>query len=410
MEEGRFSKVGITPENPKWEQCIKRQHDLYKRKEDIRSEFLRDYNRILHCTAYRRLKQKTQVFYATRNDHVCTRIEHVNHVAAVSLTISKYLGLNTELTSAIAIGHDLGHAPFGHTGEEILREIAQSELNDTFWHERNSLRFVDKCETLPDPWGNERNLNLTYAVRDGIICHCGEVNENSVFPRDEAVELEAVQKANQYPPFTWEGCVVKIADKIAYLGRDIEDARRLGILTHSQLGELEEIVESVNWLSECGLNTTVLMQGFIADLCASSSPEKGICFSPESLELLKKLMAFNYKNIYRHKRLTNYRDYAKLIIRSIFDTLRELYHADAGILSERIEECRQDYPLLSKNFRSWLVKYSNFDEEAKRKEKCINETIYMVEKEDEYLRAIIDFISGMTDGFAIRIFNELTSF
>ena len=118
--ENSFAKVRTDESNPKWENSIKRQSSLYNRGNGIRSEFERDYTRILHCEAYRRLKHKTQVFFATSNDHVCTRMEHVTHVASVASTIAKHLGLNQELTQAIAIGHDIGHAPFGHTGEDIL--------------------------------------------------------------------------------------------------------------------------------------------------------------------------------------------------------------------------------------------------------------------------------------------------
>ena len=109
--------------NPNFLQAVKRENSLYNRGNGIRSEFERDYTRILHCESYRRLKHKTQVFFAPHNDHVCTRMEHVGHVASVSRTISKYLGLNQELTEAIALGHDIGHAPFGHTGEDILNGL-----------------------------------------------------------------------------------------------------------------------------------------------------------------------------------------------------------------------------------------------------------------------------------------------
>jgi len=124
----------------------KREYPLYGRKDDTRNDFVRDYNRILHCLAYRRLKHKTQVFFAPDNDHICTRIEHVNHVTAISNTISKALGLNTDLTNAIAIGHDIGHTPFGHDGEKILREISEKETRQSFWHEKNSLWFADNIE------------------------------------------------------------------------------------------------------------------------------------------------------------------------------------------------------------------------------------------------------------------------
>lgn len=220
--EGKLFEVRMCEANPKWAEAVRREFPLYSRENDIRSEFERDYTRIIHSRAYRRLKHKTQVFFATRNDHICTRIEHVNHVASISRTISRSWGLNTELAEAIAVGHDLGHAPFGHEGEKILNGLAKKHLGEQFWHEKNSLRFVDLLETLPDPKGFEGNLDLTYAVRDGIICHCGEVDDKALFPRSEPIDLHGIEDPSQHAPFTWEGCVVKVADKIAFLGRDIE--------------------------------------------------------------------------------------------------------------------------------------------------------------------------------------------
>ena len=129
----KFKKYAASEENPKWENMIKREKDIYKRENDIRSEFERDYTRILHSDAFRRLKHKTQVFYSPENDHICTRIEHVMHVESVSYTIAKYLGLNTELTKAIATAHDLGHSPFGHEGERILSEISERDIGEKLW-------------------------------------------------------------------------------------------------------------------------------------------------------------------------------------------------------------------------------------------------------------------------------------
>jgi dGTPase len=303
VRKGLFSKVSVSPRRPKWENCVQRFEKLYHRGDDIRSPFARDFNRILHCTAYRRLKHKTQVFFAPRNDHICTRMEHVNHVIAVSYTIAKYLGLNTELTNAIAIGHDLGHAPFGHAGETFLKTIVQKELKETFWHEKNSLWFVDKIETLEDPNGYHRNLNLTYAVRDGIICHCGDVDEGQLIPRDDFVDLYDMAEPNQYSPFTWEGCVVKIADKIAYLGRDIEDARTLKILSVSEAKELVKTVRPYTKRRMRELNNTILMHDFVIDVCMNSSPEGGIRLSKRALELMNAVRGFSYDKIYYHKRL-----------------------------------------------------------------------------------------------------------
>ena len=177
MVPGLFQAYASSETNPNWKKQIERQQELYKREYDIRSEYERDYTRILHSLAYRRLKHKTQVFFNIDNDHICTRMEHVQHVESVSCTIAKYLGLNVDLTRAIAMGHDLGHAPFGHEGEVELTAIRNEYGFDDFWHERNSLRMVDNIELLQDNQKNYRNLNLTYAVRDGIISHCGEVDQ-----------------------------------------------------------------------------------------------------------------------------------------------------------------------------------------------------------------------------------------
>lgn len=409
MEKNKFIEVAVSDNNKKWTQCLSRQRELYQRQHDIRSEFARDYNRILHCTAYRRLKHKTQVFFATRNDHICTRIEHVTHVASVSYTIANFLGLNTELTNAIAIGHDLGHAPFGHQGESILKEIVEKKIGKTFWHEKNSLRFVDKIESLPDENGKEQNLNLTYAVRDGIVSHCGEVDENAIYPRDEFIDLYQIQSAGVNQPFTWEGCVVKIADKISYIGRDIEDALTLGILSMGEKRELKRIVAEITGISDLrDINNTVLMHGFITDLCTASSPEKGLGFSDTYLPYINSVKKFNYKHIYKHKRLDYFKDYARLIIGSIFDVLANTY--DSKEPMKKIQNIEKIYPSLARNFYEWIKKYSDVYGENRSENGFQNEIIYRLEDEKDYLHAIIDYISSMTDSFAIKAFNEITSF
>lgn len=409
MEANKFNKVGAYSHNPKWDFFVERQNELYSRSDDIRSEFARDYNRILHSTAYRRLKHKTQVFFATKNDHICTRIEHVNHVASVSHTISHFLGLNTELTDAIAIGHDLGHAPFGHEGEIILREIIKENIGDTFWHEKNSLCFVDKLETLSDPHGKERNLNLTYAVRDGIVSHCGEVNENAIFPRDEFIELEAINKPSQHSPYTWEGCVVKIADKISYLGRDIEDALTLSFLSRAQLKELKKIIKDTIKIDFDlrEINNTVLMHDFIIDLCSTSDPDCGVRFSNEHLQLINAIKRFNYDNIYFHPRLMYFKRYARLIICTIFEVLVGCYKKNETLASVKNNE--KIYPVLMDTFSDWLIKYSNIDLEQKKRNKYENDVFYQIDDRNDYIKAIVDYLSGMTDSFALRIFMEITS-
>lgn len=408
LQSDKFKKVAADAKNPLWNNYIARSENTYEEESELRSDFERDYNRILHCTAYRRLKHKTQVFFATNHDHICTRIEHVNHVAAVSYSIAKFMGLNTELSNAIAIGHDLGHSPFGHEGERILREIIKQEISGTYWHEKNSLKFVDELETLTDEMGNEQNLNLTYAVRDGIISHCGEVNETSLFPRQEYIDLNEISKPNEYAPYTWEGCVVKISDKISYLGRDIEDALTLKILSAEKIKELKEIISEVGTVNVENINNTFFMNKFTVDLCENSSVEEGLRFSDKYLHLLNSIKEFNYTNIYSHKRLEAFKKYVRIIIKSIYSTLIDFYNEN-NIFKE-LEMARKDYPNLIHSFKDWLIKYSFGVNNIFRPENYKNKPIYNIDSKEGYVRAVVDYITGMTDNFAIKIFQELIKF
>jgi len=407
LESGRFKNVAADVKNPLWSNYISRNGNIYEEIE-LRSDFERDYNRILHCTAYRRLKHKTQVFFATNHDHICTRIEHVNHVAAVSYSISKFMGLNTELSNAIAIGHDLGHSPFGHEGERILREIIKQEISGTYWHERNSLKFVDELETLTDEMGDEQNLNLTYAVRDGIISHCGEVNEISLFPRKNYIDLNEISKPNEYAPYTWEGCVVKISDKISYLGRDIEDALTLKILSAKKIMELKKIIGEVEAVNIENINNAFFMNKFITDLCSNSSVEEGLRFSDKCLQFLNSIKEFNYENIYNHKRLEAFKKYVRLIIKSIYNTLADFYNGEN--IFKQLELARKDYPNLIHSFKDWLIKYSFSVNNMFRPKNYKNKLIYDIDSREGYVRAVVDYITGMTDNFAIKIFQELIKF
>ncbi len=405
-----FSSFAVNAENPKWEQLIKREGQLYSRSDDVRNEFSRDYSRILHSLAYRRLKHKTQVFYNIGNDHVCTRMEHVAHVESVSHTIADTLGLNIDLTKAIAMGHDLGHAPFGHKGEYILRELSEKYLNKSFWHEQNGLRFVDRIELLEDKHAHLKNLMLTYAVRDGIISHCGEIDKNGLIPRDELLGLNSIKNAGEFEPATWEGCVVKLSDKIAYVGRDIEDAKRLGFLSDSDKKKLEEYAKAFDGDA---INTTVIMHNLIIDVCNNSSPEAGICLSEDYAKRLKEIKDFNYHTIYDNKRLKYFEEYARLVINSLFKQLYSAYKAE-NTFSELLK-MEQYYPSFIKDFSEWLAKYVDKSIVPEYLNKditiCDNEKIYhSLEKEEYYIQAVIDYISGMTDGYAIRAYNELITF
>ncbi len=405
-----FAKYRTDEKSNKWENAITRLSPLSHKPYDIRSPFDRDNTRILHSSAYRRLKHKTQVFFATNNDHVCTRIEHVNHVASISKTISKALGLNDSLTEAIALGHDLGHSPFGHHGEKIIEKIMEKEgFEKKFWHEKNSLRFVDLIETLPNYEGFKENLNLTYATRDGIVCHCGEVNENNIKPRDDFFDLNLIIKG-KHMPYTYEGCVVKIADKIAYLGRDIEDAYNYRFFDKEDIIALKHMGQDVmkKKVKFKDINTSALIHEFITNLCLNSSPENGLMFSDEHYLMMNKIKKFNYQKIYHNKRFKPFMEYATLVINTIYDFI--LDHYDSYNTINKLAKYSKFYPTSTIDFSDWLIKYSNIDEKTHKLRKYRNKIIYNIENIFDYKQAIIDYISGMSDNYAIKIHNEFIEF
>lgn len=399
----KFEKYTTNPENPIWEKAIKRETPLYSRNNDIRNDFQRDYTRIIHSNAYRRLKHKTQVFFSPENDHICTRIEHVTHVESISYTIAKYLGLNTELTKAISVAHDIGHSPFGHQGEQILSEISKRDLNCSFWHEKNGLELVDNIELLEDNNKYMQNLDLTYAVRDGIISHCGEIDENCIRPREDYIDLKNYTFPNQYAPFTWEGCVVKISDKISYICRDIEDAITLGILDE----HVDDLFALLNITSKNEpINNTIIINDLIRDLCENSSPENGLCFSNEALNLMNKIKEFNYKHIYLSKKLEPSRRYFSIVINEIYDLLKSTY--DNVNTLNNLQVLSKTYPKLGNGFINFIYNYYDFGNRENLKLK--NKILFSIDNKRDFYKAIIYYISGMTDNFAIEIYNEIIHF
>lgn len=413
MKEKLFESVAVTKDNPIYEKMIKRERPLYNHESEVRSDFMRDYTRLLNSLAYSRLKHKTQVFFNIENDHICTRMEHVAYVESVSNTIASFLGLNTELTRAIATAHDFGHAPFGHHGENVISEISKKYLGKIFYHEENGLRFVDDLELLRDSNNIYQNLNLTYAVRDGIISHCGETLKKSLFPRKDLIDLKDFKKPNMFEPATWEGCVVKVADKIAYLGRDIEDAIRLNFLSEEDMEKLKSIAEENG---ESAINTTIIMHNMINDICLNSSPEKGIAFSDKCLKQIKEIKEFNYKNIYYNKRLDQFKHYSELIIKELFNVLKDTYKKEKTLVE--IEKQIKYYPKLMKEFLEWLIRYINLNEfeipesiKENVNKNYDNKKVYgSLENEKIFIQAVIDYISGMTDKYAIKVFRELLTY
>ncbi|MCK5672361.1 MAG: HD domain-containing protein, partial [Spirochaetales bacterium] len=259
--------------------------DLFKRRnyrdDDFRGSYFRDTTAIIHSYPFRRLKHKTQVFFSPKNDHICTRIEHVMHVASIASAICKGLNLDSDLAWAIGLGHDLGHTPFGHVGEKIINNIRKD--SGGFIHELYSLRVVDFLVQYG------KGLNLTYAVRDGIVSHCGEKFEQSITPDFKVKNLEALTARTHYPS-TWEGTVVRMADKISYLGRGIEDAIQLRIIKEEDIPQTGSKI--------VGTSNSQIINTLVDDIIKTSSNTGEIGFSDKVYEALLVLRDFNYKNIY----------------------------------------------------------------------------------------------------------------
>ncbi len=401
--ENLFKNEAANEKNPKWKNILSRKKPLYTRTTDIRSEFERDYTRIIHSNSYRRLKHKTQVFFSPENDHICTRIEHVTHVESISYSIANFLGLNTELTKAIAVSHDLGHSPFGHAGERILSNLSKNDLGFPFWHEKNGLDFVDSIELLEDSKRFRQNLNLTYAVRDGIISHCGEIDENGIKPRDEFIDLSHYVHPNQFAPYTWEACVIKVADKISYIGRDIEDAITLGILDNY----LNELYDLLNYKrKDKMLNNSNIIHYLIDDLCENSSPDKGLSFSNEAYCLMNEIKKFNYKNIYFCDRIKPSTRYFEVILNEIYNTLKSCFDGKSAFAS--INGLQKFYPKLYAGISDFL--YSYYDYPNREFSNFKNKVLFHDSSMSDFYQAILLFISGMTDNYAIEIYHEIVGF
>ena len=262
-------------------------------------------------------------------------------------------------------------------------------------------------------------------MRDGLICHCGEIDQQGIKPREEAIDLYSIKRPGLTQPFTWEGCIVKIADKIAYLGRDIEDARAYHILDMSSYRQLREIVGSTLGFEKKGahalrsgkaVNTTVLINDLIIDLCEQSTPEKGLSFSDEYFKFILELKKFNFANIYNHWRLGEFAIYAENIINTLFRTLQKTQvYAKNG----RIPQVLKIYPKLCSTFEDWLIRYSNYHPFSVEKHSFVDKKailrynipqVFDVTDNDSFTKCIIEYISGMTDQFAIQVYEEIITF
>ncbi|MEA4882095.1 MAG: deoxyguanosinetriphosphate triphosphohydrolase [Clostridia bacterium] len=229
----------------------------------FRTCYQRDRDRIIHCKAFRRLKHKTQVFYSPEGDHYRTRLTHTLEVSQIARTVARALSLNEDLTEAISLGHDLGHTPFGHSGEAALNAV----LEGGFRHNEQSLRVVEFIERRENH--EERGLNLTWEVRNGIVCHSAEWPEYAV---------------------TLEGQVVRYADKIAYVNHDVDDAIRAGIITESAIPD-----EARRTL---GMSRAERLDTLVGDLIENSSGQPNVVLSPEVAEGMAVLREFMFERVY----------------------------------------------------------------------------------------------------------------
>lgn len=283
---------------------------------DIRTSFFRDIDRILHSKAYTRYIDKTQVFIDQENDHITHRIIHVALVSKIAKTIGRALNLNEDLIEAIAIGHDIGHTPFGHVGEAFLNEISLKETNTFFAHNIQSVRTLMTLEN--------NGLNLCIETLDGIMCHNGEILDNIYSPQIKTKEIflneynmayTDINVLKKLRPMTLEGCVVRISDIIGYIGRDIEDAIKLGKLSRDDLPK-----ELTNIL---GNNNKDIVNTLILDIIKNSYNKPYIKMSKDVFKALKALKSFNYEYIYDKAHTKEQKDEYKNIINRLFYYYKE---------------------------------------------------------------------------------------
>ncbi len=350
---------------------------LKKRKrektEDVRGPYYRDTTAIIHSSPFRRLKHKTQVFFAPSNDHICTRMEHCLHVSSIASTICKGLGLDSEIAWAIGMGHDLGHTPFGHTGEKILSAKMQEAGFFPFEHEVNSLRVVDFLTS------HGKGLNLTYAVRDGIACHNGEQLVQSIMPTFAVRDLEQITSRKGLIPATYEGAVVRFSDTIAYLGRDFEDACRLGIINEEQLPQKVSRI--------LGKRNADIIDTLVSDVIEHSNETVGISFSEEVFPAVQEMISFNYRSIYKSPMLEGYERYFNRLFTLILDYLNFLL----GTYGYRESLYVQEKNMLAMGFYHHLMDMHEAYEE----------------RDGNIGRLIYDYVAGMSDNFCLDCANEI---
>lgn len=336
--------------------------------EDIRTSFFRDIDRIIYSLSYTRYIDKTQVFSFNENDHISKRMIHVQFVSKIARTIGRALGLNEDLIEAAALGHDLGHVPFGHVGEAILNEISLRNNEGYFNHNIQSVRTLMTLEN------SGRGRNISVQTLDAIMCHNGELVMGKYEPMKKTKEEFLREYEESYKnkdvsliPMTLEGCVVRISDLIGYIGRDIEDAIRIGVINESDVPK--------NIKDVLGNNNKEIINTIILDIINNSYDKPYIMLSDKIYNALVELKDYNYKNIYAKANSKEDIENYKMMFNSLFD--KYVFDINNQDLTSSIYTC----------FLSGISKdYLNNTPE----------------------RMAIDFIAGMTDDFFIKEYKNIT--
>ena len=336
-----------------------------EKENEIRPVFFRDADRIIHSFTYTRYIDKTQVFPFTRNDHITHRVLHVQLVSKIARMIGKALNLNEDLIEAIALGHDVGHTPFGHKGEQFLDEICKKEQIGCFKHNAQSVRFLKDIE----------EINLSLQTLDGILAHNGEMIQDKYKPLPKTKEEFLLELKSSFEdesfdkkivPMTLEGCVVRISDIIAYIGRDIEDTIIVGTIKREDIPE--DIVRVL------GNNNSIIVDTITKDIIKNSIGKDYISFSKEVFEAMAKLKKWNYENIYTSEDACK----NESIIREYFNKLFEVY-------LRYLEEENDDSNLSKKNIKEFVEQRSKEYLETTNKK-----------------RIVIDYLAGQTDHYFLR--------
>jgi dGTPase len=307
---------------------------------DYRQAFSVDADRILHSHAYARYIDKTQVFYLVKNDHITHRVLHVQLVSKIARTIGRFLNLNEDLIEAIALGHDIGHTPFGHDGERFLSDICRTHGIGYFHHNLQSVHFLEKVERKGEGW------NLCLQTLDGILSHDGEIHSERLLPvtdktfaeMDREITNKKKDPKTALIPMTLEGCLVRMADTVSYVGRDIEDAIRLKLIHRSDLPR-----KSVRLLGDT--NGTIVFN-LVTDIICSSRGKPYIAFSPEVSEALKQLKSFNFEHIYMNSIIKKHTRRIKKLFEMLFETYLEdmkKQRASSVIFKQFLKDMKPNY-------------------------------------------------------------------